>query len=213
MSNLATLRAAVRKDLHDEDAAAFRWVDAVLDRHIKRALREYSQVSPLEVKTGLFTVAGSRDVSIASLTARVRVVAAEWPTLRYPPQYAPFALWGEILTLDVLSPPSGVESVNVLWHQEHVINGSGSFSVAHDDIISGGAAGYAALEWGSFASNRVNVGGNEVWGRYMDFAKVRLEEFQAALRRLPAANALRTGELYSGDDRRLRSQSTDPGPV
>ena len=51
MSSLATIRAEVRRDLHDEDAAAFRWVDTVLDRHIKRAVREYSMVSPLEQKT------------------------------------------------------------------------------------------------------------------------------------------------------------------
>ena len=85
MSNLATIRASVRKDLHDEDAAAFRWADAVLDRHIKRALLEYSQVSPLEAKTTLQTVADSRDIDVSALTPRVRVVAAEWPSGEYPP--------------------------------------------------------------------------------------------------------------------------------
>ncbi len=52
MSSLATIRADVRKDLHDEDSSAYRWADAVLDRHPKRALREYSLVSPLEQKAG-----------------------------------------------------------------------------------------------------------------------------------------------------------------
>ncbi len=57
MSSLATIRANVRKDLHDEDATAFRWTDAVLQRHIERALREFSFYAPLEKKSTVVTVA------------------------------------------------------------------------------------------------------------------------------------------------------------
>src|SRR5256885_17867 len=32
MTTIATVRALVRKDLHDEDASNYRWTDAVLDR-------------------------------------------------------------------------------------------------------------------------------------------------------------------------------------
>ena len=213
MSNLATIRASVRKDLHDEDAAAFRWTDAVVDRHINRALLEYSQVRPLEAKTTLQTVAGSRDIDVSGLTPRVRVVAAEWPAGEYPPAYVPFVQWGDTLTLDVTSAPAATEDVNVYWHKTHTINGSVTFPSSHDDIIAGGAAGYAALEWASFASNRVNIGGQDAWGRYMEFANVRLEQFRHALRALPDANRLRTGRFYTPQVARLRSQTTDPGPL
>ena len=84
---------------------------------------EYSQVSPLEAKTTLQTVADSRDIDVSALTPRVRVVAAEWPSGEYPPTYVPFALWGDTLTLDVAGAPAAAEDVNVYWHKTHAING------------------------------------------------------------------------------------------
>lgn len=217
MSSTATIRAAVRIDLHDEDAAAYRWVDATLNRHIQRVVQEYSHVSPLETKSTLVTVADSRDVSVATLTPRIRVVAAEYPTGEYPPEFVPFTLWGDTLTLDLVAAPSGTPNVNVYWHKEHTIHAtvdaSSTFPASHDQIIATGAAAYAALEWGSFSSNRVNIGGENTWGRYMDFAAVRLEEFHEMLRNLPARSKVQTARLYAPVDARLRSQTTDPGPV
>ncbi len=213
MSDLATIRAAVRTDLHDEDPADQRWTDAELDRHIRRALLEYSLPSPLEAKSTLQSVAGSRDIDVSSLTPRVRIVAVEFPTGEYPPAYVPFSLWGDTLTLDLTASPSSAQDVNVYWHKTHTINGSVTFPAAHDDIIAGGAAAYAALEWGSFATNRLNVGGEEVWGRYMEFGNVRLAAFKEQLRRLPEVNRAKTARLYTPADARLSSQSTDPGPV
>ena len=213
MSNLATLRGVVRTDLHDEDPTSERWTDAELDRHIKRALLEYSQVRPLEQKAVLQTAAGSRDLDVSGLAPRVRIVAAEFPTGEYPPAYVPFVLWGDTLTLDLTAAPSGSQNVQIYWHKTQAINGTATFPATHDDIIATGAAGYAALEWASFASNRLNVGGDEVWGRYMEFGRVRLAAFKEQLRLLPEANRTRTARLYSPVDRRLTSQFTDPGPL
>ena len=213
MSSLATLRADLRKDLHDEDAAAYRWVDNVLDRHIKRALREYSQVSPLEDRVIALTSAGSRDISLAGVTNLIRVVAVEYPTGEYPPAFVPFSVFENVLTMDLISPPSAIENVNLFLHIYHAINGSTTFPAAHDDIILSGAAGYAALEWASFASNRVNTGGPDVWGRYMDFANVRLAQFREMLAGLPAVSRVKTAQLYTPVEARFTSQTTDPGPV
>ena len=213
MSSLATIRATVRTDLHDEDPANERWTDAELDRHIKRAVLEYSLRSPLEVKSTLLTVADSRDIDASSLAPRVRVVAIEFPTGEYPPSYVPFSLWGDTLTLDLTAAPSSAQNVNIYWHQTHSINGSVTFPASHDDIVAGGAAAYAALEWASFATNRLNVGGDEVWGRYMEFGNARLAAFKEQLRRLPEVNRAKTARLYTPADARLTSQSTDPGPV
>ena len=55
--------------------------------------------------------------------------------------------------------------------------------------------------------------GEQAWGKYMDFGNVRLEAFRKALRELPAANALRSGLLYTPQTARFRSQTTDPGSV
>jgi hypothetical protein len=213
MSSLATIRANVRKDLHDEDSAAYRWTDAVLQRHIERALREYSFFAPLEKKSTVVTVAGTRDISIAALVPRLRVIAAEWPVGEYPPVYVPFTLWADTLTLDVVSAPAAVENVSVLWHGVHTINGTVSFSAGDDDVIAIGAAGFAATDWSSYAINRVNVGGEGAWGRYEEFGRRRTEEFFERLKRLPQYSRVRGSRLYTPDDVRLRSQTTDPGPV
>ena len=213
MSSLATIRATVRTDLHDEDPSNQRWTDAGLDRHIKRALLEYSLHAPLETKNTPQTVAGSRDIDVSSLTPRVRIVAVEFPTGEYPPSYVPFSVWGNTLTLDLTAAPSSAQNVNIYWHKTHSINGSVTFPASHDDIIAAGAAGHAALEWASFASNRLNVGGEEVWGRYMEFANVRLAAFRQQLRQLPEVSRARTSRLYTPVDVRLTSQTTDPGPM
>jgi len=213
MSSLATIRTAVRIDLQDEDSNNGRWSDDTLDRHIQRAVREYSHANPLEQKTTLQTETGSSDVDVSGLASPLRIVAAEYPTGEYPPAFVPFSLWAETLTLDLSAAPSGTPDVNVYWHAVHAINGSVTFPVAHDDIIAGGAAGYAALEWASFSSNRLNVGGDDVWGRYMEFANVRLAAFREQLAMLPEAKRVRTGRLYRPADTRFTSQSTDPGPV
>ncbi len=213
MSNLATIRAAVRIDLQDEDAANERWADDTLDRHIKRAVLEYSHVNPLEKKSTLQTASDSRDVDVSSLSTLIRIVAAEYPTGEYPPSYVPLSLWADTLTLDLSGAPSGTPDVAIYWHAVHTINGTISFPASHDDIVAGGASGFAALEWASFSSNRLNAGGDDVWGRYMEFANVRLAAFREQLSRLPVANRARTSRPYRPADARFTSQSTDPGPV
>jgi hypothetical protein len=213
MSSLATMIVNVRKDLHDGDSAAYRWTDAVLQRHIERALREYSYFAPLEKRNTVVTVAGTRDISITALAPRLRVVAAEWPVGDYPPTYVPFTLWGDVLTLDVVAAPASVQNVSVLWHGVHTINGTISFPATDDDVIAIGAAGFAATDWSSYAINRVNVGGEGAWGRYEEFGRRRTEEFFERLKRLPQYSMVRSGRLYTPQDARLRSQTTDPGPV
>jgi hypothetical protein len=213
MSSLATIRANVRKDLHDEDAAAYRWTDAVLQRHIERALREFSFFAPLEKKNTVSTVAGTRDIDISALAPRLRLVAVEWPTGAYPPTYIPFIVWGDTLTLDVVGAPTSIQNVSVLWHGVHTINGTTTFPATDDDLIALGSAGFAALDWASFAMNRVSVGGQAVWGRYEEFGRARLDEFFDRLKKLPQYSQVRTSQMYPPQEARLKSQTTDPGPV
>lgn len=59
----------------------------------------------------------------------------------------------------------------------------------------------------------MNVGGDDVWGRYMEFANVRLAAFKERLRLLPEVNRARAARLYSPAEARFASQTTDPGPV
>ena len=196
--NLSAMRALVRRDLHDEDAASYRWSDDELDRHIERAVRETSLAAPLEEKAALTTTAGSRDLSLSPLSDRVVVEAVEFPLDEYPPAYVAFSLWGETLTLLLDSPPVAEQGIGVYYGKLHTLDEDGStLPVALEDVVATGAAGYAALEWASFATNRVNVGGSETWRDYLVWGEQRLAAFAAALARHGHRSAVRVRRLYT----------------
>ena len=199
-ANLAAVRTLVRRDLRDEDASNYRWTDTVLDRHITRAVNEYSLHAPLEQKTTLTTTAGSRDLSISSLAGLIEIAAVEWPTGEFPPRFVAISTWQTTMTLDVASVPAGIENVNVFWYRNHTLDGSSSTIPAiHDDIVCAGAAAYAALDWTSYAVNRVNTGGDDVHERYRRFAHERLHYFEAELRRIGMRNVVRQRRMYVAD--------------
>ena len=201
MTTIATVRALVRKDLHDEDASNYRWTDAVLDRHTGRAVNEYSIAAPLEQKSTLTTTAGSRDLSVASLANLIDIEAVEWPVGQFPPARVAWSQWQTTITLDSVNAPAGVENVYVYWLKMHTLDGSSStLPVGHEELIIEGAAGYAALDWTSFATNRLNTAGDDVWGRYKAFADERLRRFRADLSRLGRANAVRQRRMYVAED-------------
>lgn len=192
------LRARLRKELHDEDAADYRWVDDVLDRHLARAARELSIVLPRESKVSLSTTAGSRDVSIAGIADLVRVEAVEYPTGAWPPSYAPFSVFQTTLTLLTDGPPAGVEPLYVYAGVLHTLDaGASTLPPATEDVVVGGAAGYAALEWASFATNRANVAGTAAFENYQAWGEERLRQFREALRGFGRDARLRHASLFA----------------
>lgn len=183
-----------------------------LDRHVQNAVREFSLSLPLEAKAALATTPGSREVSVSGLTDLVGIEAVEYPAGQYPPQYARFSVWLNTLTLLVDAAPSAVETVNVFYAKLHTIDATSSTVPARfEDVIASGAAGYAALEWASFSTNRVNAGGRDVWREYLAWSQERLAAFQRALARHGRRNAVRVRRLYApaGD---AAGQSTVVGP-
>ena len=210
--NLSEMRDRLRKDLHDEDATNQRWTDAELDRHIQRAVDEFSLSVPLEAKTILSTTADSRDLSIAALTDLVAIEAAEYPVGNYPPTYVPFSVWLSTLTMLIDSSPGAVEDVDVYYTKLHTLDATTSTLPARfEDVVATGAAAYAALEWASFATNRVNVGGQDVWRDYLTWGQERLAEFQRALARHGRRNTVRVRRLYRPATTPV-DQSTVEGP-
>lgn len=195
--NIADMRRLVRRDLHDEEAADYRWSDAEVDRHLQHAVRELSLSVPLQATASLVTVDGSRDVALGTLADLIRVEAAEYPAGRYPPSYVRFSVWGDILTLHVDAAPGGGEAVRLYYLTLHTLDAGSSTIPAHlEDVVAMGAGGYAALEWASFATNRVNVGGPQAWRHFLAWGKERLRLFHATLARLSATNAVRSRQLY-----------------
>ena len=182
--DLPTMRALVRRDLHDEDVSNHRWTDDEIDRHIARAVKELSLVAPLESKATPSTTEGSRDISLASLTGLVAVEAVEYPVGQYPPSYAPFSIWGDTLTLLVDATPLAAQDVDVYYGKLHTLDATTSTTpAAMEDVVATGAAAYAAVEWATFATNRVNVGGPDVWRQYLVWGQERLAVFARELAR------------------------------
>ncbi len=195
--DLGQMRSRLRKDLHDEDPTDQRWTDAELDRHIQRAVRDFSLSVPLEAKTTLSTTAESRDLSIAGLTDLVAIEAVEYPVGDYPPTYVPFSVWLSTLTMLVDATPKSAEDVNVYYTELHTLDATTcTLPARFEDVVATGAAAYAALEWASFATNRVNVGGQDVWRDYLTWGQERLAEFQRALARHGRRNTVRVRQLY-----------------
>jgi hypothetical protein len=196
--NLSEMRTRVRRDLHDEDPASQRWTDDELGRHIGRAVRELSLAIPLEAKTTPTTSEGSRDISLASLSDLVAVEAVEYPIDKYPPSYVPFSLWAGTLTLLVDATPPGGQSVNIYYGKMHTLDATTSTIPPHlEELVATGAAAYAALEWASFATNRINVGGQDVWRHYLTWGQERLVVFSRALAKHSRRNAVRVRRLYT----------------
>ena len=59
-----------------------------------------------------------------------------------------------------------------------------------------GAGAYTALEWFSFATNRINVGCEEVWRHYLAWGQDRMSAFLRRLAQLGRKNAVRARSLY-----------------
>jgi hypothetical protein len=167
---------------------------------------------PLESRSTLTTTAGSRDLSLASLIGLVQVEAVEYPTGKYPPHLVRFAVWGATLTLLVDNTPGGSESVVVYYGKLHTLDATTStLPSALEELVALGAEAHAAIEWASFATNRVNVGGEDTSRHYMTWGQERLAAFRRALARHSSRNRVRAQALYR-PLQPMESQTTDWGP-
>lgn len=208
---LTEMRTMVRKDLHDEDVTNYRWTDDELNRHIAHALREFSESLPLEQKATVSTVSGSREVSLASLPNRVMIEAFEYPAGQFPPSYRRFAVWND--TLSLLSPemPDGT-GCNIYYGKLHTLDaGTSTIPSQYEELVAGGACGYAAAELASFSVNQINTGGTAVPRDWSSWSQEKLAYFRKELKRLGRRNRIRARQLYSPHDLPVAG-STDWGP-
>jgi len=202
----------LRRDLGDTDSVNALWSSEDLERHLRHALRELSEHIPREMKTVLTTTAGSRDISLPSLTDRIALVAVEWKTGTYPPEYQRFAVWQDTLTVLVDPAPTTVEDVNIYWHALHDINPEGSTIPAWaEDLLILGAVGHAASEAAARAINTVNQGGDSVDQQYGAMARDALQRFRAELRRRGIKGSVRTFRFFT-PAAPMATQDSDPGP-
>ncbi|HEY83188.1 MAG TPA: hypothetical protein G4O01_07895 [Dehalococcoidia bacterium] len=209
--NLTEMRAMVRRDLHDEDAASYRWTDDELDRHIAHAVKDFSEHLPLEQKVTMATTSGSRELDISSLSDRVMVVAVEYPVDNFPKRYQRFSLWGDMLTLLGEEVPDG-SNAYIYYGKLHTLDATSStIPTQHEDLIATGACGYAAVEWAAYAINRANIGGDITPREFLTWGNEKLRYFRQELKRLGRRNRVRVRSLYKPYYPSV-SKSTDYGP-
>jgi len=209
--NLSEMRAIVRRDLKDEDAANYRWTDNELDRHINHAVRELSEAIPYEQKATKATTADSRDIDISSLSDHIMVQAVEYPVNKFPKQFQRFILWGDTITLLGDEVPDG-SNAYIYYGKLHTLDAESSTIPSYlEDLIVAGACGYAAVEWAAYAINRVNVGGTVTPREFLAWGNEKLRFFKSELKRLGKRNRVRVRSMYKPYFP-VVSKSTDYGP-
>lgn len=209
--NLADMRTIVRRDLHDEDAANYRWTNNELDRHIAHAVKDFSEAVPNEQKATKATTSGAREISISTITDRVMVEAVEYPVDKFPKRYQRFSLWADTLTLLGDEIPDGANAY-IYYGKLHTLDATSStISSRYEDLVAIGAAGHAASEWAVYAINRVNLGGSPTPAEFLAWGREKLNYFRQELKRLGRSNRVRIRSLYR-PYYPLVSKSTDYGP-
>ena len=208
--NLTDMRTIVRRDLKDEDTGNYRWSSDELDRHIAHAVSDLSEAIPLEQTAILATAAGSRDIDISGLSQRIMLQTIEYPLDKFPRQYQRFSLWANILTLLGDIVPDGSDA-RIYYGKMHTLDSQTSTIPTHlEGLVASGAEGYAAVEWASYTTNRVNVGGITAPQDFERWGNTRLEYFHKELGRLGRRNHVRLTHLYTPDSPGA-SKTTDYG--
>jgi hypothetical protein len=88
---------------------------------------------------------------------------------------------------------------------------SSSLGTHLENLVSTRAAAYAAIEWSSFTTNRINVGGNQVWRQYLTWCQDRIASFLSRLAQLSSKSAVHARSLYTPAQPKP-SQTTNWGP-
>ena len=176
--------------------SAYKWSDDEMERHIRRALKDLSYYIPQEYRAELATIAGSRDIDIATLTDRVRVFAVEYPEDQFPPAYQRFSLWQDTVTLLGDRVPDGSDC-RVYYGKLHTIDMQSCTLPAHlEDLLSVGAQGYALQAYASFAVDRLNPDYRYAQEQASHDAGVLLDHFRRQCKRLGRQGKLRPTSLY-----------------
>lgn len=199
MSTLTTLTAALRQDLHDQDAAAYRWTDAELARHIQRAIERYQDAQPQDKTKDLAALAETYVYALTGADAiadLINIERVEYPQGENPPVYIPWELRDTNLRLSPSEPPVASTTIRVHYAAAHLVGAASTIPLPHEHIVLTGAAGFAALAWASYAVNRVNVS-SATQKEYEQFAYRRSQEFYRELDTLRRDRTQRAGSTVA----------------
>lgn len=209
--DLVTMLADVRRDLRDEDSGNYQWTDDELERHIARAVLEFSEQMPYLQMTAFATTPDSRDVDISSLTDLFNIVAVEYPIDEYPMKRVRYSLYGDIITILGDVTPDG-SNCNIYWSTIHTLSaGSSTIPSQYEHLVAVGAEGFALNAWGDYAINKVNLGGAETAAEYRASGNAKLKHFRNTLKKQGKRAGVAIAQLYS-PALPVVSETRDPGP-
>lgn len=209
MPVLADIITRVRQDIRDT-ATPQEFTDAELTRFIERGRDEVSAASPRQRETTLTTNGTDRTLSLTTLTARLSVEAAEYPTGQWPPAYVRFDIWGDTLTMHIDGIPAAAQNVKLRWASVHTLDGAGTTLTEDlEDVVVLGGAAYALAAFAASGAHKLLTGGAASQRALSAQASDRLRAYNRALRQLRSRLGRHT--LYPPAEP-APSQTTDPGP-
>ena len=179
------MRASIRKDLKDTDAAAYRWTDVELDRHIGRAVAEYSEACPLLAVTTK-EAGASATYDLSGEVGYLWCELAEWPV-----DQAPQALIGVheqvkgmvALLLDQGDLPAAGESVKFYYAKAHTLGAGSTLPTEHEEVVARGAVACALASMARYAVDRVAASGRSA-AEWQALAAAEMKGFRAELERI-----------------------------
>ena len=177
------MRTLVRRDLKDEDSANYRWTDDEIDRAIDRAVLEYSEYCPLQVRSSVATVDADNSVDISALTDLIDVVRVEHPIDSQPYPQRRFSVWADVLLfLDGYYGDGG--NCYVYWLRKHALSTTSTIPSAHEGIIALGAAAFAISAQAQYTVEQGTVLGPKVNKDYNFWATEKFQQFYDTLQRI-----------------------------
>ena len=193
--DLATMRARVREDLQDTDAANYRWTDDEVDGAIERVVREFSLAYPLQQQDDIATTEGSRELDISSLTKLLKVYSVEFPIGEHPPYYQKFTQYMAALYLE---EEGDGDDARIRWGKQHTLDVASSTIPEHlEEIIVLGATGYLATSASVYTVDRATIAGRHATINFLKWGKERLDRYEKKLKAI--TSRVITKELYSDE--------------
>jgi len=192
--NLTEMRARVREDLQDEDAANYRWTDDEVDGAIERAVGEFSFRYPRQQQDDIATVDDSSEIDISSLSKLLKVYSVEFPIGQKPPYYQHFHVWEATIHME---DSGNGEDARIRWGKLHTLDAaSTTIPEQFDEIIVLGATGYLATSASVYTVDRATIAGRHATINFGKWGRERLARCERELKSIALANRIVTKELY-----------------
>jgi len=193
--DLAAMRASVREDLQDTDAANYRWSNDEVDGAIERVVREFSLACPIEVLTEITSTADSKELDISTLADLLKVCSVEYPMDLEPRYLQRFETWGGKLYMT--DKGDGVKKARIRWLEWHTLDGGSTIPEQYEEIIVLGATGYLATSASVYTVDRASIAGRHATINFLKWGQTRLDRYEKKLRQL--GSRIISKELYVED--------------